>query len=229
MLTPQEHRALERQFSTRKVSKQLGISNVYLHYMITGKRPWRPDLKEEYDRITAGPSKTSYKQLTFKEKVNYQSSVAAGFVYHPHSRISRQGKRVYSSPDHWCIEWPSGNRKPSGRTQYRKLNVRGTEAQARALLNIINQVAHRTVNEANEAIEPYVSWHNIPKSGTRIRVISGHVPHVVNTYQMQKRNSVILDYHRIKLLDTLAKLCRELGNYECEGDGVGMEATALWT
>jgi hypothetical protein len=179
--------------------------------------------------IESNHPRGSYKHLTFKEKVSYQTSEAAGFVYHPTSRINRQGNRTYSSPDHWCIEWPSGLRKPTGRIQYRKLNVRGTEAQARALLKVINQVPHRTVHEAAEAIEPYITWHNVPKSGTRIRVISGHVPHVITTYQMQKRNQVILDYHRIKLLDTLAKLCRELENYECEGDGVGMETATLWT
>ena len=181
------------------------------------------------ETIESSHPRGSYKQLTFKEKVNYQSSAVAGFVYHPSSRISRQGKRVYASPDHWTIEWPSGNRKPSGRPQYRKLNIRGTEEQARALLNIINQVSHRSVSEANEVIEPYVTWHTVPKSGARIRVSVGHVPHVVNTYQMQQRDRVILDYHRIKLLDTLAKLCRELQNYECEGDGVGVETTTLWT
>ena len=181
------------------------------------------------ETIGSSNPRRNYKQLTYKEKTNYQSAQSAGFVYHPNSRISRQGKRVDSPPDHWCIEWPTANRKPSGRVQYRKINIRGTEAQARALLNIINQVPHRTVSEANEAIEPYVSWHNIPKSGTRIRVVSGHVPHVATAYQKQRRNNVILDYHRIKLLDTLANLCRELGNYECEGDGVGMEATALWS
>jgi len=38
--------------SLRQISKSLGISTAYLSYMVNGKRPWRADLKEAYDRVT---------------------------------------------------------------------------------------------------------------------------------------------------------------------------------
>ena len=36
--------------SLRQISNSLGISTAYLSYMVNGKRPWRVDLKEAYDR-----------------------------------------------------------------------------------------------------------------------------------------------------------------------------------
>ena len=54
-----------------------------------------------------------------------------------------------------------------------------------------------------------------------------YIPAVTPNKHLRRRELIILDYHRIKLLDTMAKLCRELGNYECEGDGVGMETATL--
>ncbi len=37
--------------SLRKVAKELGISPVYLSYMVNGKRPWRGDLHERYCQL----------------------------------------------------------------------------------------------------------------------------------------------------------------------------------
>ena len=55
--------------SLRQISKSLGISTAYLSYMVNGKRPWRPDLKEAYDRsIERGilPTYSAVKQLLAK-------------------------------------------------------------------------------------------------------------------------------------------------------------------
>ena len=41
----------EDTMSLRQLIKQLGISPVYLSYMVNGKRPWRPDLKKGYDEL----------------------------------------------------------------------------------------------------------------------------------------------------------------------------------
>ena len=192
----------------------------------TNAKSWLYTVKDE----KIEPVKTvknSYVNLSYAEKANYHGT---GYIYHPKSRINRQGNRVECPPDQYTLEWPDGTRKPTGRLRYRKLQLRGTEDQARSLLNIITQVPHRTVKEAEDAIEPYVEWQSVPKTGSRIRVALGHrIPHAATSNQKKKRARVILDYHRIKLLDTLAKLCRELGNYECEGDGVGVEAAALWS
>ena len=38
--------------SLRQIPKSLGISTAYLSHMVNGKRPWRADLKEAYDRVT---------------------------------------------------------------------------------------------------------------------------------------------------------------------------------
>ena len=34
--------------SLRKIAKELGVSPAYLSYMVSGKRPWRPDLYQRY-------------------------------------------------------------------------------------------------------------------------------------------------------------------------------------
>ena len=36
--------------SLRRIFKSLGILTAYLSCMVNGKRPWRSDLKEAYDR-----------------------------------------------------------------------------------------------------------------------------------------------------------------------------------
>ncbi len=37
--------------SLRGIARELGVSPAYLSYMVNGKRPWRPDLREKYDRL----------------------------------------------------------------------------------------------------------------------------------------------------------------------------------
>ena len=37
--------------SNRQIPKILGITPAYLSYMINGKRPWNPDLKDRYERL----------------------------------------------------------------------------------------------------------------------------------------------------------------------------------
>ena len=37
--------------SNRQIAKILGITPAYLSYMINGKRPWNPDLKDRYEQL----------------------------------------------------------------------------------------------------------------------------------------------------------------------------------
>ena len=37
--------------SLRKQAEILGITPAYLSYMINGKRPWNPDLKDRYEQL----------------------------------------------------------------------------------------------------------------------------------------------------------------------------------
>jgi len=167
---------------------------------------------------------TAYVNLSYVEKAKYHGQ---GFVYHPKTRINRNGTRVPYAADTWLIEWSSGTYKASGRVRYTSIIIRGTKQQARALLDIIVQVPHRTYAEATAAIEPFIEWHRVPTSGVMARHVKELIPSVPTNYQLQNRELIIRNYHRIKLLDTMAKLCRELENHECEGDGVGVETTAL--
>ena len=41
--------------SLRSAARQLGISPAYLSYMVNGKRPWRADLKDAYERLVNSP------------------------------------------------------------------------------------------------------------------------------------------------------------------------------
>jgi len=168
--------------------------------------------------------RNSYINLSYAEKAQYHGQ---GYVFHPKTRISKAGKRTPTPDDSWQLEWSSGIHKSSGRLRYFKIVIRGTRQQARAILDIIVQVPHRTHAEASAVIEPYIEWHRVPLSGARARHAKELIPSVPTTYQAQNRELIIRNYHRIKLLDTMAKLCRELENHECEGDGVGVETTAL--
>ena len=165
-----------------------------------------------------------YTNLSFAEKAKHHGQ---GYIYHPKTRISSSGKRTPYPDDTWQLEWSSGTRKPSGRFRYHKLNLRGTRQQARDLLDIIVQVPHRTYAEATAVIEPFIEWLKIPRSGASARHAKELIPSVPTNYQAQNRELIIRNYHRIKLLDTMAKLCREMENNECEGDGVGVDTTDL--
>ena len=173
---------------------------------------------------SGGNSYANYINLSYTEKAKYHGQ---GFVYHPKTRTTKTGKKQSYPDDVWLLEWSSGTYKPSGRVRYHKITIRGTRQQARGLLDIIVQVPHRPYAEASAVIEPYIEWHRVPLSGARARHAKGLIPSVPTTYQAQNRELIIRNYHRIKLLDTMAKLCRELENHECEGDGVGVETTAL--
>ena len=165
-----------------------------------------------------------YINLSFAEKAKCHGQ---GFIYHPKIRTTKTGKRIPYPADTWQLEWSTGTHKPSGRVRYRKITLRGTRQQARDILDIIVQVPHRTYAEAAATIEPYIEWHKVPSSGSRARHAKEVLPGVPTTYQMQNRERIIRDYQRLKLLDIMVNLCRELGNYECEGDGVGVETTTL--
>jgi hypothetical protein len=165
-----------------------------------------------------------YINLRYAEKAKHHGQ---GFVYHPNMRTSKTGKRMPTPDDMWQLEWSSGIRKSSGRLRYYKINLRGTRQQARDLLDIIVQVPYRTYAEASAVIEPFIEWLKIPRTGSKSRHAKGLIPSVPTNYQLQHREQIIRDYHRIKLLDAMANLCREMENNECEGDGVGVGATNL--
>ena len=167
---------------------------------------------------------TAYVNLSYVEKAKYHGQ---GYVYHPKMRTTKTGKRIPYADDTWQLEWSSGTYKASGRIKYHSIIIRGTKQQARALLDIIVQVPHRTYAQASATVEPYIEWITVPRSGARTRHAKELIPSVPTNYQLQHRELIIRDYQRLKLLDTMAKLCRELENHECEGDGVGVETTAL--
>jgi hypothetical protein len=177
-------------------------------------------------KATDSSGRGKYINLSYADKAKYHGQ---GFVYQPTIRTSRSGKRTLFPANTWHLEWSSGTRQPSGRLRYRKITLRCTEQQARDLLDIIVQVPYRTVIEAHAAIEPYIELRKVPGSGAIARHVKEFIPSVPTSYQMQNRARITRDYHRMRLLDALANLCRELENYECAGDGVGVEATALWT
>ena len=41
----------KKEMSLRQIAKELGITPAYLSYMVNGKRPWRPDLREKYGQL----------------------------------------------------------------------------------------------------------------------------------------------------------------------------------
>ena len=47
--------------SNRQIAKILGITPAYLSYMINGKRPWNPDLKDRYDQLVNTLPKSVHK------------------------------------------------------------------------------------------------------------------------------------------------------------------------
>ena len=106
------------------------------------------------------------------------------------------------------------------------MSMHCTEEEARALVNIITLVPHRTLAQAVAAISPYTSLRQLDRSQSLSRVVTRPIPSI-NRTQVLRREQIEEDYHRLKLLDTLANLCRELENYECEGDGVGVETATL--
>jgi hypothetical protein len=177
-------------------------------------------------KATDSNHRNSYARLSYAEKSKY---LRQGYVYHPNMRINKTGQKIPFPDDTWQIEWSSGIRQSNGRLKYYKITLRGTKQQARSLLDIIIQVPHRTYADAYSVIEPFIEWRRIPRSGSTARYVKEPIPSVPTAYQLHSRERIIRDYHRIKLLDTIAKLCRELGNYECEGDGVGVDTTNLRT
>ena len=49
--------------SNRQIPKILGITPAYLSYMINGKRPWNPDLKDRYERLVNTLPKSDNKNI----------------------------------------------------------------------------------------------------------------------------------------------------------------------
>ena len=44
--------------SLRSIARELEITPAYLSMMVNGKRPWRPDLKEGYERLVNTPAQS---------------------------------------------------------------------------------------------------------------------------------------------------------------------------
>lgn len=40
-----------KQLSQARIANELGITPAYLSYMVNGKWPWRPSLKDQYQRL----------------------------------------------------------------------------------------------------------------------------------------------------------------------------------
>ncbi len=51
-----------RQNSLRQQAKILGIAPSYLSMMKTGKRPWKPEIKDRYDQFVNSLPKSVYKK-----------------------------------------------------------------------------------------------------------------------------------------------------------------------
>ena len=56
----------------------------------------------------------------------------------------------------WRCEWSSGTKRPSGRTKFNVVTLRGSYAGARKLLDLITMVPYRSKEDAVKLIAPYV-------------------------------------------------------------------------
>jgi hypothetical protein len=102
----------------------------------------------------------------------------------------------------WRMEWSSGSRKyPNSKVKRYGLNVRGSYADARQLLDWIVAVPYRNSAQALMVIAPYIEM--IPASGGMIRVIKSPLPTEPSSRRQQKRASIQLEYWRMRLLDTI--------------------------
>ena len=152
-----------------------------------------------------------YRKLPLEDKARYHGR---GCVYNTFG-----GKDRIRHPNCWRIEWSSGKRgtsttsgRPSTKMIYRSLTVWGTYAEARALLDLIVAKPYRQLDEAKAIISPYIEWASDAGGGARKRVIRGPVPPstFINPEEYRRRK-ILLDYWRLKLLDTLEEY-RRLGD-----------------
>jgi hypothetical protein len=110
----------------------------------------------------------------------------------------------------WRIWWPSDKRstaRPS-KLQYHSLNVWGTFEESSQLLKIIASVPHRSPEQADEVIRPYIQVCHVKQGGRSRRIITNHS---ALTPQATKRYLIERDYWRVRLLDTLEEY-RRLGD-----------------
>ena len=152
-----------------------------------------------------------YRKLPLEDKARYHGR---GCVYNHGG-----GKGRIRHPNCWRIEWSSGRRgtyirskQPKGKILYNSLTVWGTYAEARALLDLIVAKPYRQLDEAKAIIAPYIEWASDTGGGARKRVIRGPVPpsNFINPGEYRRRK-ILLDYWRLKLLDTLEEY-RRLGD-----------------
>lgn len=172
------------------------------------------------------PYTTDYAHKSYIDKLKHWGR---GYVSPEKRRATRRGKREangsikVSHPathngDCWRIEWSSGRQSTVNprKTLYRSITVWGTLEEARQLLDIIVSVPHRSLEQADDAIGPYIEWKPQNIGGTNVggryrRVIKGPLPAPVLTPQAIKRYFIERDYWRVRLLDTLEEY-RRLGD-----------------
>ena len=144
-----------------------------------------------------------YRKLPLEDKARYHGR---GCVYNHGG-----GKGRIRHPNCWRIEWSSGKRgtsttsgRPSTKMIYRSLTVWGTYAEARALLDLIVRTPYCPLEEAKTIIAPYIEWISDAGGGARKRAIRGPVPTAAFVSPQEfRRQKILLDYWRMRLLDTI--------------------------
>jgi hypothetical protein len=103
----------------------------------------------------------------------------------------------------WRCEWSSGTKRPSGRTKFNVVTLRGSYKSARKLLDLITMVPYRSKEDAVKLIAPYVRETNLHGRDTRREMIDFNMGVVPLHRQVAVRARIELDYWRLRLLDTL--------------------------
>ena len=103
----------------------------------------------------------------------------------------------------WRCEWSSGTTRPSGRTKFNVVTLRGSYESARKLLDLITMVPYRSKEDAVKLIAPYVRETNYYGKDIRREMIDFNMGAVPLHRQIAVRARIELDYWRLRLLDTL--------------------------
>ena len=103
----------------------------------------------------------------------------------------------------WRCEWSSGTKRPSGRTKFNVVTLRGSYKSARKLLDLITMVPYRSKEDAVKLIAPYVRETHIYGADKRREMIDFNMGVVPLHRQVAVRARIELDYWRLRLLDTL--------------------------
>jgi hypothetical protein len=102
----------------------------------------------------------------------------------------------------WHLEWSCGDRRASsGKIRTIGLNIRGSYADARGLLDKIVDVPFRNREQALTVIEPYTEM--VPCLGGQVRVIKSSPPATPSSSNQQNRRRIELEYWRMRMIDAL--------------------------